>query len=85
VYPGRVGEVQCFVTAVAVRWCRIKPIKIQPWFLVLDLYCVLLRSSESPYGTSTPHSLALSSSCSSCYVLYKHFKIGAVNLCWTCS
>jgi len=58
VYPGRVGEVQCFVTAVGVRWCHIRPIKIQPWFLVLDLYCVLLSYSESLYGMSTPHSLA---------------------------
>jgi len=58
VYSGRVGEVQCFVTAVAVRWCHIRPVKIRLWFLVLDLYFVLLSSSESPYGMSTPYSLA---------------------------
>jgi len=41
VYPVRVGEVQCFVTAVAVTWCHIRPMKMQPRFLVLDLYFVL--------------------------------------------
>jgi len=41
VFPGWVGEVQGFVTAVAVVWCHRRPIKIQPWFLVPDLYFVL--------------------------------------------